>query len=178
MAIQDSACPEDLTFPIPEEAFSLISRSAGQTQAWGRALASLLKGGDILCLVGELGTGKTCFAQGVGQGLGVVEPIVSPTFIRVREYWGGSARLPFYHIDLYRLAEENEALAWGLEEYLYGEGVCAIEWAERIRELLPPSYLWIHFQHGPEAEVRRISWWAEGNRAQRLLARFQEGVRG
>lgn len=175
MANEDPASSEDLTFPIPKEAFSLISRSAGQTQAWGRALAPLLERGDILCLVGELGTGKTCFAQGVGQGLGIGGPIVSPTFIRVREY---SARLPFYHIDLYRLAEESEALAWGLEEYLYGEGVCTIEWAERIRGLLPPSCLWVHFRHGQGPEVRHISWWADGNRGQWLLARFRDGVRG
>ena len=169
---------EDLTFPIPEEAFSLISRSADQTQAWGRALAPFLDRGDILCLVGELGAGKTCFAQGVGQGLGIVEPIISPTFIRVREYSGGSAHLSFYHIDLYRLAEGNEALAWGLEEYLYGEGVCAIEWAERMRGLLLPSCLWIHFQHGQGPEVRHISWWAGGDRGQWLLDRFREWVQG
>lgn len=178
MTIEDFARLEDLTFPIPKEACSLISHSAGQTQAWGRALASFLKQGDILCLVGELGTGKTCFAQGVGQGLGIAGPIISPTFIRVREYSGGSTRLPFYHIDLYRLAEGNEARVWGLEEYLYGEGVCAIEWAERIRGLLFPSCLWIHFQHGQEPEVRHISCWAEGERAQRLLACFREGVQG
>lgn len=167
-----------MVFPIPKEAFRLTSRSAGQTQAWGRMLASLLEGGDILCLLGELGTGKTCFAQGVGRGLGIVQPITSPTFIRVREYLGGSARLPFYHIDLYRVAGSNEALAWGLEEYLYGEGVCAIEWAERIQGLLPPRCLWIHFQHGQAPEVRYISWWAEGGRSQWLLTRFREGVQG
>jgi len=106
-----------------------------------------------------------------------VQPIISPTFIRVREYSGSSARLPFYHIDLYRLAQEGEALDWGVEEYLYGEGVCAIEWAERIRGLLPPACLWIHFRHGHLPEVRCLSLWAGQNRAQRLLAQLRKDLR-
>ncbi|MEA3345254.1 MAG: tRNA (adenosine(37)-N6)-threonylcarbamoyltransferase complex ATPase subunit type 1 TsaE [Chloroflexota bacterium] len=178
MAIEDIIVSDGSTLPIPEEALSLISHSAEQTQEWGQVLAPLLEQGDILCLVGELGTGKTCFAQGVGQGLGVSLPITSPTFIRVREYEESSISLPFYHIDLYRVAGEGEARGWGLEEYLYGEGVCAIEWAERIRALLPPSCLWIYFQHGQKPEIRHISWWAEKGRGQRLLAQFREGVLG
>jgi tRNA threonylcarbamoyladenosine biosynthesis protein TsaE len=162
---------------FPKTSFRLTSQSADQTQAWGRALAPLLEPGDILCLVGELGTGKTCFSQGVGQGLGIVEPIVSPTFIRMREYTGSLGRLPLYHIDLYREAEGAETLAWGIEEYLYGEGVCAIEWAERIRELLP-SCLWIQFRHGQGSGVRHIALYAEGDRGQRLLAQFREKVLG
>ncbi len=165
-----------LAFPPAKETFSLTSHSADQTRSWGRTLASLLDRGDILCLVGELGAGKTCFAQGVGQGLGISRPIISPSFIRIREYREDSARLPFYHIDLYRVADEAEALAWGLEEYLYGDGVCAIEWAEHIRELLPPSCLWIYFQYGRTPEVRYISWWAEGDRGRWLMARFRERV--
>lgn len=158
------------------EGFSLISQGADQTQAWGRTLSSLLECGDILCLLGELGAGKTCFVQGVGQGLGISESIVSPTFIRVREYRGGIARLPLYHIDLYRIADGSEALVWGLEEYLYGEGVCAIEWAERIQEFLLPSCLWISFQHGPGSDTRRISWRPEGDRGEWLLSQFREQV--
>jgi len=164
-----------LAFPIPKEAIGLMSRSAAQTQAWGRRLAAFLDRGDILCLVGELGTGKTCFAQGVGQGLGIAEPMISPTFIRVREYCGSSVRLPFYHIDLYRVVGGNEALTWGVEEYLYGQGVCAVEWADRIRGLLPARCLWIHFWHGQAPEVRHISCWAEGARGHWLLDRFGEG---
>lgn len=165
-------------FPMSKKEISLTSWSAAQTRAWARRLASVVDRGDILCLVGELGTGKTCFAQGLGQGLGIAKPIISPTFIRVREYCGCSARLPFYHIDLYRVAGDDEALAWGLEEYLYGQGVCAIEWADRIRGLLPPGSLWIHFLHGQTPEVRHISCWAEEGRGQWLLDRFEEGHRG
>lgn len=158
------------------EGIRLVSRSADQTQAWGRALAPFLERGDIICLVGELGTGKTCFAQGVGQGLGISTPITSPTFIRAREYSEGSVRLPFYHIDLYRVADGTEALDWGVEEYLYGEGVCAIEWAERIRGLLPSSCLWIGFQYGQATGVRQITLSAEKGRGQQLLIRLQESV--
>jgi tRNA threonylcarbamoyladenosine biosynthesis protein TsaE len=178
MPIQDLAFSEDVPFPIPSEAIRLVSRCAGQTRAWGRDLAPLLERSDIICLVGELGTGKTCFAQGVGQGLGISTPITSPTFIRAREYSEGSVRLPFYHIDLYRMANGSEALAWGVEEYLYGEGVCAIEWAERIRGLLPPTCLWIRLQYGQASGVRQITLWAEGGRSQRLLTQLRESVRG
>jgi len=176
MDSQDLVYSEDLPFPIPKGALELVSRSAGQTQAWGRALAPLLERSDILCLVGELGAGKTCFAQGVGRGLGILTPITSPTFIRVREYSGDSVRLPFYHIDLYRVTGGGEALAWGVEDYLYGEGICAIEWAERIRGLLPPSCLWIRFQHSQALGVRHISLWAEGNRGRRLLTGLQDSI--
>jgi len=164
--------------PSSDEKLILISQSADQTQAWGEVLAALLEPGDILGLVGELGVGKTCFIQGVGRGLGITEPIVSPTFIRVREYRGGSARLPLYHIDLYRVAGEDEASAWGLEEYLYGQGACAIEWAERIRSLLSPSCLWLHFQYGQEPEVRHINLWGEGGRGRQLLSQFRDRVQG
>jgi len=166
-----------LTVPACKERLNLITRSAAQTQAWARGLAALLDRGDILCLVGDLGTGKTCFAQGVGQGLGIVQPIISPTFIRVREYCESPARLPFYHIDLYRLVRGNEALGWGLEEYLYGQGVCAIEWADRIRTLVPPHCLWVQFSHGQAPEVRHISFQAEEGRGEWLLHRFGEGVK-
>jgi tRNA threonylcarbamoyladenosine biosynthesis protein TsaE len=173
---EDLANSGDLRFPAPKEALGLVSTSAGQTQAWGRALAPLLERSDILCLVGELGAGKTCFAQGVGQGLGILAPITSPTFIRVREYSGDSARLPFYHIDLYRVAGAGEALAWGVEDYLYGEGVCAIEWAERIHGLLPPSCLWIRFQHSQTRGMRHVTMWAKGNRGRTLLGRIRDSV--
>ena len=162
----------------PDAPFSLISESAGQTQALGRTLASLLSAGDVLCLVGELGAGKTCFAQGVGRGLGIEQPITSPTFVRIHEYSGGEVRRPFYHVDLYRVTEGSEVLSWGLEEYLYGRGVCAIEWANRVQKLLPAYCLWIQFEHRESPEARWIGWWAEGGRGRGLLNRFREQVEG
>jgi tRNA threonylcarbamoyladenosine biosynthesis protein TsaE len=176
MPSEDLAYSGDLPFPTPKDAVGLVSTNAVQTQGWGRALAPFLERSDILCLVGELGAGKTCFAQGVGQGLGILAPITSPTFVRVREYSGDSVRLPFYHIDLYRVARGGEALAWGVEDYLYGEGVCAIEWAERIHGLLPPSCLWIRFEHGPTSRMRHVNLWAKGNRGRMLLTRLRDSV--
>jgi tRNA threonylcarbamoyladenosine biosynthesis protein TsaE len=128
--------------------------------------------------VGELGAGKTCFAQGVGEGLGIGTAITSPTFIRVREYLESSARLLFYHIDLYRVTDSVDAMEWGLEEYLYGDGVCVIEWAERIRALLPPSCLWIYFDYGEASGARHIKVCAEGDRGRWLLAQLTGTVCG
>ena len=102
-----------------------------------RVAADLLKGlgpGTVLALHGELGAGKTCFVQGLAQALGVKRAVGSPTFTLINEYPGP---LPLYHIDLYRIGGVNEAFGLGLEEYLESEGITAIEWAERVAELLP-----------------------------------------
>lgn len=175
MSTRSRAACEGRPVHIPDNAVR-TSLAVDQTRAWGQALAPLLAPGDIVCLVGELGAGKTCFAQGIGRGLGILTPITSPTFIRVREHSGSSVRLHLYHIDLYRLVDGSEALDWGVDEYLYGGGVCVIEWAERIREFLPTSCLWIRFLYGQASEERRISLWAEGDRSRQVLRRFQELV--
>lgn len=91
--------------------------------------------GDIYCLEGELGTGKTVFAKGLAEGLGIDEPITSPTFTIVQEYYSG--RIPLYHFDVYRIADIEEMYEIGYEGYFFGEGVCLVEWASRIEELLP-----------------------------------------
>lgn len=91
--------------------------------------------GDIYCLEGELGTGKTVFAKGLAEGLGINEPITSPTFTIIQEYYSG--RIPLYHFDVYRIADIEEMYEIGYEGYFFGEGVCLIEWASRIGELLP-----------------------------------------
>lgn len=95
-------------------------------------MAQALKAGDVLALEGDLGAGKTVFAKGLAEGLGIQATIDSPTFTIVKEYQG---RIPFYHLDVYRLESADEAL--GFEEYLYGDGVCLIEWASRISDWLP-----------------------------------------
>ncbi len=116
---------------------TIVTRSAGETLSLGRRLGRLLGPGTVLALRGELGAGKTCFVQGLARGLGVKEDhVVSPTFVLVREYRG---RLPLYHIDLYRLSAGREVESLGLEEYLEGEGVCAVEWAEKAEGILPAS---------------------------------------
>ena len=111
----------------------LISTSATQTRAIGGALGSQLRAGDVVVLTGDLGTGKTVVAQGIARALGVEEPVVSPTFTLVREYEG---RLPFRHLDVYRLDHVQEAIDLGLAEML-DDGVVVIEWGEGVAELLP-----------------------------------------
>ena len=111
------------------------THSPEETRELGARFAADLKPGDILALKGPLGSGKTCFVQGIARGLGVTERyITSPTFVLIREYQG---RLPLYHIDLYRLGSGIEIGMLGLDEYLHGDGVTAIEWPEKIEEGLP-----------------------------------------
>jgi tRNA threonylcarbamoyladenosine biosynthesis protein TsaE len=153
--------------------FDFISRSEEQTRRLGSQLGKLLQRGDVICLAGELGTGKTCFAQGIGQGLGIEEPITSPSFTFVKEYRQGGA-LTLYHVDLYRIENVKETLTLGLEEYLYGDGACVVEWADRAIEALPADHLWIAFRHINERE-RGILMKAKGKRYEKLLLDFKEG---
>ncbi|SHF00387.1 tRNA threonylcarbamoyladenosine biosynthesis protein TsaE [Seinonella peptonophila] len=115
------------------------------TQELGEKLAKVLFPGDVLALEGELGAGKTTFAQGVARGLGITETIDSPTFTIVKEY---PSKLPLYHLDLYRLQTSEEALDF--EEYFYGDGICLIEWATRAKDWLPEETFWLHFSVGEE----------------------------
>lgn len=130
-----------------------ISRNPGETFELGRQCAATLVGGDVLALVGDLGAGKTQFVKGLAAGLGASSEASSPTFTLIHEYPGG--RLPLFHIDLYRLESADEALAIGIEEYLDGDGVTAVEWADKFPELIPDSARWIRFT-ALEEEVRQI----------------------
>jgi tRNA threonylcarbamoyladenosine biosynthesis protein TsaE len=116
--------------------------------AVGRTEAAPLRRGDVLALCGELGAGKTHFVKGVAAGLGTSAEITSPTFTLIHEYPGG--RLPLYHFDFYRLEDEDEALKIGLDEYLDGDGVCIIEWADKFPGLLPGHTRWFRFNHLPD----------------------------
>lgn len=113
------------------------SYSENETFETGRSLALSAKPGDIYCLDGDLGAGKTVFAKGFADGLGITEPVTSPTFTIVREYESG--RLPFYHFDVYRISDPDEMLAIGYEDYFFGDGVCLVEWSELIEELIPDT---------------------------------------
>lgn len=104
-------------------------------------LADDAQPGLILAMDGDLGAGKTVFAKGYALGLGIEEPITSPTFTLIHEYTTG--RLPFYHFDVYRLSGPEEMYTLGWEEYFFGGGVCLIEWARRIEELIPEDAIWI-----------------------------------
>lgn len=105
------------------------------TYQLGKSLGEHAKPGEVFCLLGDLGTGKTVFTQGFAKGLGIEEPVNSPTFTIVQEYEDG--RLPFYHFDVYRIEDIEEMHEIGYEDYIYGKGVCLIEWSNLIEELLP-----------------------------------------
>lgn len=111
------------------------TRSPEETFALGERLGRGARPGQIYTLTGDLGVGKTVFTQGVAKGLGISEPVSSPTFTIVQEY--GSGRLPFYHFDVYRIGDVEEMEEIGYDDYFFGEGVCLIEWAELVREILP-----------------------------------------
>ncbi len=112
------------------------SHSPEETLRCGRELAETLRPGDVIALTGELGAGKTCLVKGIAAGLGVAQPVTSPSYTLIHEYPGG--RIPLVHIDLYRLDTAQDALNIGIEEHLGGTGVTIIEWAEKIEPLLPP----------------------------------------
>lgn len=111
------------------------SYSAEDTYQFGVRLGENAKKGEIYCLSGDLGVGKTVFTQGFAKGLGISEAVNSPTFTIVQVYEG--TKMPFYHFDVYRIADIDEMEEIGYEDYFYGEGVCLVEWAELIDELLP-----------------------------------------
>lgn len=111
---------------------------AEETFALGRQIGEQAKAGEIYTLIGDLGVGKTVLTQGVAAGLGIEEPINSPTFTIVQIYEEG--RLPFYHFDVYRIGDVEEMEEIGYEDYFYGEGICLIEWANLIEEILPTKY--------------------------------------
>src|SRR5690625_3611247 len=118
-----------------------VTDSPEETMAEGRKLATRLSPGDVVCLKGDLGAGKTYLAKGMAAGLAIdPDSVQSPTYTLIAEYEG---KLPFYHFDCYRMASPREALEIGAEEYFYGEGVTVIEWPERIAALIPPEALWI-----------------------------------
>ena len=111
-----------------------ISNSYEETQKIAADFAKTLKEGDVLCMYGDLGVGKTAFVQGLAKGLEINEPITSPTFTIVNEYSGA---LPLYHFDVYRIADSDEMYEIGYEEYVYGDGVSVIEWPQLIDDILP-----------------------------------------
>jgi tRNA threonylcarbamoyladenosine biosynthesis protein TsaE len=131
-----------------------ISYSAEDTFNLGRQLGATLEAGDFVAFQGDLGAGKTCCIQGIASGLGVANRslVTSPTFTLIQEYQG---RLPIYHFDVYRLAQEEDLYDLGYEEYFYGEGVTLLEWAERIPHFLPDERLTLHL-HIQADQTRQI----------------------
>jgi tRNA threonylcarbamoyladenosine biosynthesis protein TsaE len=132
---------------------SLIIKNEEETRKFGLNLASELKPGTVIGLIGDLGTGKTTLTKFIAEGLGITEVVTSPTFTLVHEYIGG--RLPLYHFDVYRINTIEDMYEIGFEEYFYGNGVCVVEWADQIAELMPDDSIIIKLAYG-QSEGTRI----------------------
>ncbi len=148
----------------------IITRSPEGTQEFGTRLGKLAKLGDVFLLVGDLGAGKTCLAQGIAWGLNIEEYAASPSFVVIRELKG---RLPLYHIDFYRLENLGEIAELGLDDYLYGNGVSVVEWAEKGFSLLPPEHLLIEISYLSDTE-RRLKLKPSGKRYQEMVAQLKQ----
>ena len=154
----------------------VTSLSPEETEALGARLGGLLAAGDFISLRGELGAGKTRFANGVARGLGIPAsvPITSPTFTLMNIYAG---RLPLYHFDLYRLSGDDDVVDLGFAEYFAGQGVSLVEWAERLVEELPPERLEITFSYEDEL-ARALEFAPFGERFRGVIAALFDGAPG
>lgn len=153
--------------------WSVLTRSPRQTMSWGSRLGRLLKGGEIIALIGELGTGKTCFVRGVAQGLEVGKDawIRSPSFTLINEYQG---RLPVYHIDLYRVETRAQLEGLNLREYLYADGASLIEWFENLPAGEVDAYLEVRMTH-VDGNRRQLTFSPHGQRYEGIVEVLRQG---
>ena len=147
------------------------TKSTSETIRLGKKIGKLLTAGDVVALVGELGAGKTQFIKGLAAGVGMGNPtyISSPSFTLINEYPG---KIPFYHVDLFRLAREKDAEDLGLEDYFQGGGITAIEWADKIPSLLPKEMLFIHIAYTGKNK-RSLEIIGKGKRYVELISSFK-----
>jgi len=143
----------------------ITTHSPEETQKIGTRIGELVQPSDVILLVGELGSGKTCLTQGIAWGIGIKEYALSPTFVIMREMHG---RLPLYHVDLYRLDRIEETGDLGLDDYFYGQGICVVEWAEKAMALMPPDHLLIELTYISDTE-RRMRLKPRGRRYEELV---------
>ena len=129
-----------------------LLRSEQEVEAYGIRLGREARPGQVIALTGDLGAGKTTLTKAIARGLGISETVTSPTFTIVKEYRSG--RLPLFHFDVYRIGDVEEMYELGYEEYFCGEGVCVIEWADLIEELIPEDALKISIAYGQDEEER------------------------
>lgn len=134
---------------------TIVSHSEAETIEAGKVFSRHLKTGDVVALYGDLGSGKTRFAQGISLGLGITEHVTSPTFVVVNEHLNGN--IPLYHFDFYRLRDIRELEEIGFDEYIYGKGICVLEWAEMIQEKLPLKRYDVHLSLGLDEHERTIT---------------------
>ena len=149
--------------------FTVQTSSPEETRRIGEAIGRLLAPGDVVGLIGDLGAGKTVFAQGVAKGIGARGRITSPTFTLIHEHTG---RIPLYHVDVYRLGTQADVEAIGIEDYLYGDGAVVLEWADQVLSILPDERLDVTIERLGKDEddnVRKISISPHGERYQHML---------
>jgi len=162
---------------LAPDVFEFVSGSPAQTMRIGQRLGRLLQPGDVICLAGALGAGKTCMAQGIGAGWGVAGEVTSPTFTLIHELRRALDGALLYHIDLYRIESEGEARLLGLADLLEGHAVCLVEWPERAGDLLPDACLRVELTALDETR-RRLTFRAEGDRHLHLLSELKRAAFG
>lgn len=147
------------------------TNSPAETVAFGRLLASLLTGGQVICLEGDLGAGKTLFVQGLASGLGIEDHITSPTFTLMNYY---EAKVPLYHFDLYRLERPDELYDIGFYEYISGTGIIVIEWSDKFPDEMPAEHLRIMITQGADCEERYFEISAYGAQEQKICEELKK----
>lgn len=163
---------------LSPDVLEFISRSPEQTRRVGARLGTFLTGGEVVALKGELGTGKTVLAQGIGIGWGVTTPLLSPTFILIRRHTRHQDSHFFYHIDLYRITSIQEAIDLGLEELLGApQSVCVVEWAERAASLFSAEVLWVSLRWMDDYR-RSLTFHASGEHHRALLKKLRQEIVG
>jgi tRNA threonylcarbamoyladenosine biosynthesis protein TsaE len=154
-----------------------VSGSPAQTARLGERLGKLLRGGEVICLEGNLGAGKTCLAQGIGRGWGAASDLTSPTFTLIHELRRTQDKTRLYHVDLYRIEKEAEAWMLGLTDLMDSTASILIEWPERAASLLPPDRLWIKLEFLDDTR-RRLSFGATDGVHLELLNKFKKSAFG
>jgi tRNA threonylcarbamoyladenosine biosynthesis protein TsaE len=169
---------KDFGMPILDpNVVEFVSGSPAQTARLGERLGRLLRGGEVICLAGNLGAGKTCFAQGIGRGWGAADNLTSPTFTLIHELRRASDKVRLYHVDLYRIEKEAEAWLLGLSDLMDATASVLIEWPERAPSLLPPDRLWIDLEFLDDTR-RRLSFTATDDVHLELLSAFKKSAFG
>lgn len=167
---------EDVAILNADE-LDIISHSAEQTMRLGSRLGALLQAGDVVCLSGDMGAGKTVFTAGIGQGWGARNPITSPTYNLIHQHERARDDLKLYHLDCYRLRDANDAETIGLDDILEGAGVIVFEWPERIADALPKSRLWVELRV-TDLTRRNLIFSGQGARYKDLVVALREKAYG
>ncbi|WP_077369646.1 tRNA (adenosine(37)-N6)-threonylcarbamoyltransferase complex ATPase subunit type 1 TsaE [Anaerosalibacter sp. Marseille-P3206] len=142
-----------------------------ETEDFGLKLGSILKGGEVICFIGDLGAGKTTLTKSIAKGLGVKDYVTSPTFTLINEYKG---RVPLYHFDVYRLEGVEDILDLGFEEYFYSKGVTIIEWGNKIEKALPEDLLTIEMKMGSHIDERILCIYGSGEKSNRIIEELRD----